>query len=853
MDCYNMNTESLKQYRRNIYEKMMDSSENNDSLTDLRISSVPSRDGKMTLVISKENRDYRMNSLYQPLKEAELWSAQFSFDNLGIVVSMYGLGNGIFARQLAERMDDTMTMLIYEPNAEVFVHVIENYDLTDLLENPKILIAVEGLNGDDFKKRLEQIITHTNMNSQIVCVHPQYDKVFLEDSIKFLKVISENNSQTEINRNTNAFFGRDIIENTINNMKFVRNASTVLELASEEFGDIPAIIVSAGPSLDKNIDLLREAKGRSVIVATDTAMQFLYAHGIVPDCFVTLDPLKAESYLNDPRYLEVPLFTKIESNWRILHKHKAKKIFYDCQAYMELLFQKLGKRISDYSSGGSVATGAFSVCAALGFKKVILIGQDLAYSGERTHAGTLVHKAPDEESGARYVEGVDGEEVKTRYDWYIYLKWFEASIEELKGKIEVIDATEGGAKIHGSRIMSLREAIENFCGNNFDFAEMLRSRPNILNEQEIHKFFELMQETGEELGEVRRKAEEASEICEEIIKALKRNNQIDTSLTKKSKKLGKINSEIESYMAYRLLDEYIAEISANLLSGIYQFTSDEEMDRMNTYRKAYIFYQFMSTGASAIKSMMEEALEGFWDDEARPMKKSVVAVLQVGIGASKSGSKMMRKLQGKTVLEHVVERLHQSQKIDKIVLATSIKEEDDVIEREGRRLGVKVSRGKEEDVLSILHYSAKDYRANTIVRLAAGCPLMDPFIIDHMIEYYQTNKYDIVTNYIIEPEQRTFPEGLEIEVFSNEKLSLTYINAREARQRENATAYFYDNFNVGYYFNDINYSNHRWVLDTEEDWKWMEEIYRHLYHGKHDFYFKDVLGLMKNCPELQRV
>lgn len=849
MCYYTANMESLKRYRKNIYERLIDLLEHYNASEGRRVFSSPSREGSFTLAISFEGKDYRMNSAYQPLKEAKQWASQFILTNLGIVISMYGLGNGIFARQLADRMDKSMTILVYEPNLEVFLHVINNYDLTDLLENPKILITVEGLNGEEFKKKLYQVITYTNLNSQIVCVHPQYDKVFLDDSLKFLRVISENNNQVEINRNTNAFFGRDIIENTIKNLKFVRNANTVFDLISDEFNDIPAIIVSAGPSLDKNIDLLREAKGKSVIVATDTAMQFLRDHEIVPDCFVTLDPLKPESYLKDTGFIGVPLFTKVESNWRILHKHKTRKIFYSCQPYMELLFEKLGKKISNYNSGGSVATGAFSVCAALGFKKIILIGQDLAFAGERTHAGNLFDKAPGEEKGIRYVEGIDGGKVRTRHDWYLYLKWFEAAIDLVKDRIEVIDATEGGAKIPGTQVMSLRTAIDHFCSKEINFAEILACKPNTLNTQEICRLYELMERTAEELVGVRQKAEEAAELCETVLKELSYDNSITPSLIKKSQKLGKINSQIENTAAYKLLDAYISELSMNLLSSIYQFTSDEEEDRRQTYRKAHIFYQTIASGAAAIKSMMEEALTEFWKDDLRPMAKRVVAVLQTGRRITKVQDKLMNILKGKTVLEHTVERLRQSDKIDEIVLAMTVKEEDDVIAEEGARLGVNVLRGKEGDNLALLYDAGKDYRANIIVRLEAASPLADPLMIDLMIEYYLANNYDLVTNVDRATGQRFLHGGLKVEIISVEKLGLAYLYARESSQREKDTSYLYEKCNIGHYIIDNNEFRYEWILEEEKDWSVIEEIYQHLYQEKHDFYLEDILKVMSHYSE----
>ncbi|QIB27498.1 cytidylyltransferase domain-containing protein [Caloranaerobacter azorensis] len=234
--------------------------------------------------------------------------------------------------------------------------------------------------------------------------------------------------------------------------------------------------------------------------------------------------------------------------------------------------------------------------------------------------------------------------------------------------------------------------------------------------------------------------------------------------------------------------------------------------------------------------------------------RKVVAIIQARMGSTRLPGKVMKDLFGKTVLAHVVERVKRSKEVDEIVIATTTLEKDNVIVKEAEKCGVKYFRGSEDDVLGRYYYTAKDNNADIVVRITSDCPLIDPIIIDSIVKFYKENDYDIVTNAGIDLSQRTFPRGLDTEVFSFKILEKIFNNAKENYQREHVTPYIYENSNKIYYYkNDVNYSDHRWTLDTEEDFKLIKEIYRYLYKGEHNFYMEDILKLFKEKPELKKI
>lgn len=231
--------------------------------------------------------------------------------------------------------------------------------------------------------------------------------------------------------------------------------------------------------------------------------------------------------------------------------------------------------------------------------------------------------------------------------------------------------------------------------------------------------------------------------------------------------------------------------------------------------------------------------------------KKVVAIIQARMGSTRLQGKVMKDLCGRTVLAHDIERVRQSEYIDEIVIATTKSKEDDVILREALDNGTKVYRGSENDVLSRYYEAAKENGADVIVRITSDCPLIDPFVADEVIKVYLKGKFDLVTNAGVYPENRTYPRGLDVEVFSFDILKKAFQEAKETYQREHVTPFIYENSkNICYYKNDTDYSKHRWTLDTEEDYALIEKIYYNLYKGKHDFYLEDIIKLFDNIPEL---
>lgn len=226
-------------------------------------------------------------------------------------------------------------------------------------------------------------------------------------------------------------------------------------------------------------------------------------------------------------------------------------------------------------------------------------------------------------------------------------------------------------------------------------------------------------------------------------------------------------------------------------------------------------------------------------------------IVQTRVGSTRLPGKVMMDLCGKPVIDHVIDRLKQSKLLDEIIIATTTLERDRVIVEQAKKDGVKWFCGSEEDVLSRYYYAAKENNLDTVVRITSDCPLIDPFITDNIIRCHKENLYDIVTNAGSDIKTRTYPRGLDTEVFTFRVLEDAFINAREKYQREHVTPYIYENSGgIYYYRNNVDYSKYRWTLDAEEDFELIKTVYTYLYKGEHNFYYQDILELLREHPEI---
>lgn len=232
----------------------------------------------------------------------------------------------------------------------------------------------------------------------------------------------------------------------------------------------------------------------------------------------------------------------------------------------------------------------------------------------------------------------------------------------------------------------------------------------------------------------------------------------------------------------------------------------------------------------------------------------IEAFIQARMGSTRLPGKVLKKILGKPLLEFLIERVSCSHEIDDIVVLTSHKTEDDAIVSFCEEKKIHYFRGSEDDVLDRFYQSALQRNVDGIVRITADCPLIDPEVIDQLVHTFRNAYPDI--DYLSNTLQRTYPRGLDTEVFSVNALQRAFNCARYPEEREHVTLYLYRHpelFDLKNIAHVPTLEKYRWTVDTPEDFALVRLILENLYPTHPQFRLKDVLTLLSQHSEWNEI
>ena len=232
----------------------------------------------------------------------------------------------------------------------------------------------------------------------------------------------------------------------------------------------------------------------------------------------------------------------------------------------------------------------------------------------------------------------------------------------------------------------------------------------------------------------------------------------------------------------------------------------------------------------------------------------VAAIIQARMGSSRLPGKVLRDLDGKSVLRHVIERTRATKAIDCIVVATTSLPKDDAIVAEAERCGAFTYRGSEDDVLSRYYEAARRYAADVVVRITSDCPLIDPEVVNDMVERFlaslgKARPLDYISNTL----KRTFPRGLDAEVFTMAGLERAWLEGVSPAEREHVTPYFYRHpeiYNLGDYLGPGDASRYRLTLDTPEDWEVIKRVVQALGGARRIIPTREIVRFLEDNPKV---
>lgn len=228
----------------------------------------------------------------------------------------------------------------------------------------------------------------------------------------------------------------------------------------------------------------------------------------------------------------------------------------------------------------------------------------------------------------------------------------------------------------------------------------------------------------------------------------------------------------------------------------------------------------------------------------------VLAVVQARMGSTRFPGKVMRPLLGTPMIEVLLDRLSRSARVDRIVVATSTDPRNAPLAEHVRRLGYEVFEGDEHDVLDRVHRAALPFAPRVVVRITGDCPLVDPTVVDCVVDALEASGADYVSN--IDPP--TFPDGLDVEAFSFEALDRAAAEATKLYDREHVTPYLRESglFTTRNVAAEEDRSALRWTVDEPEDLDVLTSVFEY-FNPRRDFGWRDVLSLQHDNPHLFRL
>lgn len=227
------------------------------------------------------------------------------------------------------------------------------------------------------------------------------------------------------------------------------------------------------------------------------------------------------------------------------------------------------------------------------------------------------------------------------------------------------------------------------------------------------------------------------------------------------------------------------------------------------------------------------------------------AIIQAHMGSTRLPGKVLINIGDRTMLARVVRRASRAKTLDSVVVACSTEPGDEAIVRECERLGIGYFRGSDSDVLDRYYQTSRAFPSDAYVRITSDCPVIDPEVIDKVVTTLTEGRFDYASNTV----QRTYPRGLDTEVFTGEGLARIWAEAKEPYQRVHVTPYFYQNpelFKLGYVTQNVDQNEMRWTVDTPDDLRFISALYERL-GGDDEFSWREVLALLEREPKLAAI
>jgi len=367
-----------------------------------------------------------------------------------------GFGLGLLHHELLARKSEGAKVFIVEPSLRLLLEVCKCVDIADVLHHPDVVLMVQP-DATLASRKMGGLISITEgafKGWRFVVSTPTL-ALYKDFAAQFVHVFGSVMTNQKMQINTLDLHGEMTLKNSLLNLKQI-NGNSYLSSYKDQFKGKPAILIAAGPSLKKQLPMLKQVQDQYILIAAGQTIKTLHANGIHPHFVVAADPQDAlQKYFDSDQFTREILLCLTVCSAEVVKRFPGHKVFFQ---YTPKIDQALSDTIGTMGTvhlGGSVANVSYSLARYFGIEDIALVGQDLAFTNGESHTDGYVNKKilaeDDMAKNNRYrkVPGYYGDEVYTNRQMDTYRNWFELVLEKDK-QVKLYNCTEGGAKISGT-------------------------------------------------------------------------------------------------------------------------------------------------------------------------------------------------------------------------------------------------------------------------------------------------------------------------------------------------------------------------------------------------------------------
>lgn len=536
------------------------------------IEEMPTRlENYPTLCVHRGDRSYYLHSRYDPLREAQTITDNIDANSYDHVI-FYGIGLGYHIQAFLNKYPH-LSFSIYEPIPKVFETYLSYFDLRNLPQRRLREIVVET-SPQDARNFLQRTITQIQKNIIFVDL-PSYRNAFPEQYNAFVKLFQEIVSDRRNSLATDLAFEKRWIINSMFNFKTVLETPNILAERTGHFKNQPAILVAAGPSLDYEIENLRQIKkdGSAYIFSVGSAVNSLLSAGIHPDAQCTYDPGANNQNMVFARITkegitDIPLIFGSSVGFEVLQNypgnHKLHMITSQDTISSFLLKLDNDMQLDGVMDAPSIAVVTLQLLYKLGFNPIILVGQNLAYSENRHYAkgieyGKDFNIDTDKTQDLIRVKDVEGHEIYTNSSFNRMRTNMEHFIKQMTG-VNVINTTRGGAHIEGTTYQKMDDLISSgVLSRKVVEPEWYKIPPTVYDRDYLYKQFNRLEKDYQQLPAL---LEQVNRTLEEI-RVLKENRNYG-QISRSWPKLDQVFNKVKRNTFYKQVIQPMNRVTYNL-------------------------------------------------------------------------------------------------------------------------------------------------------------------------------------------------------------------------------------------------------------------------------------------------